>query len=357
MVMDAVNVITKNVTLLQQRTSPDKEEHDGCHSGSTDDAADRHCDDEEEDCKRCFGRLLSEVSARSETSTIDLASEQDGMTISKTSSWKCSALPDTPVMNVTEKNTFLDVVETETQNEMHVRDPRKLKTAPAKDHSKEMLSALDALDLEDDCLMGHTSSENSSMISFRGTHSGAQGDTEQAGDSGGEADQQNAASRRNSKEMSAKPITSKGMPEERAPVPNPLLATVAYNWTIDAKKLRGNDRSVVSRPFDLSIGGVSVPFKMMLYAKAFSGDMGGRGGQSFKMARGQGSLQLKCEHDLGEAQTGHVPLRFSIGKAAEERVMKHDFSQSAACSSPDWDFSKAVDPVAQTFVVSVEILP
>merc|ERR1719359_191065 len=86
----------------------------------------------------------------------------------------------------------------------------------------------------------------------------------------------------------------------------------SYTWTLESKKLRGNDRSVVSRAFELCIDGPENPpitFKMMLCAKMLKQ---GKGGQSFKMARGQGSVQLKCEHDLGTLSK-RVQLKISVG--------------------------------------------
>jgi hypothetical protein len=92
---------------------------------------------------------------------------------------------------------------------------------------------------------------------------------------------------------------------------------------------------------------------MMLYAKSMKF---GKCGQSFKLSGGQGSLQLKCEHDLSGSVQNQVSLRFSIGNAQESRIVEHDFSRSAACASPDWDFSKAVSKNSQTLLVSVEVL-
>jgi len=128
----------------------------------------------------------------------------------------------------------------------------------------------------------------------------------------------------------------------------------SHVWTVDAKKLRGNDRSAVSRPFLLAIGGPRCPVvtcKMMIYAKTMADR---RGGQSFKLSGGQGSLQLKCEQDLDSR--GIVDLRFSVGANGASRQVQHDFSESAACTSQDWDFSKLVDKKAQTFAVHVEVV-
>lgn len=115
----------------------------------------------------------------------------------------------------------------------------------------------------------------------------------------------------------------------------------------------------VSRPFELAISGADAPavtFKMMLYAMALKE---GRGGQSFKMSRGQGSMQLKCEHDLSGPIPCKVALAISLGNKSCEtarRVVLHDFSQSVGCTAPDWDFANAVDKASQTFHVHVEVL-
>merc|ERR1712217_697155 len=135
-----------------------------------------------------------------------------------------------------------------------------------------------------------------------------------------------------------------------------VVAPTVHHWTIDAKKLRSNDRSVVSRPFTLALGGLGsegVTCKMMLYAKTLKQ---GKAGQSFKLSGGQGSLQLKCEHDLSGFAQSEVSLRFSIGCGEQSKFVHHNFSQSAACSCPDWDFSEAVDRSAQALVVSVEVM-
>jgi hypothetical protein len=92
---------------------------------------------------------------------------------------------------------------------------------------------------------------------------------------------------------------------------------------------------------------------MMLYAKTM---MERKGGQSFKQSGGQGTLQLKCEHDLADSIGHLVELRFSLGASGASKQFQHDFGQSAACTSQDWDFSKAVDKKNQTFVVHVEVV-
>mmetsp|Transcript_69120 Transcript_69120/g.192391 ORF Transcript_69120/g.192391 Transcript_69120/m.192391 type:complete len:325 (-) Transcript_69120:67-1041(-) len=129
-----------------------------------------------------------------------------------------------------------------------------------------------------------------------------------------------------------------------------------FKWTVDAKKLRSNDRSMVSRPFLLSVGPdpTCPSCKLMLYART-SASL--RAGQSFKSSNGQGSVQLKCEQDVGSG--GKVRMRFSIGGGRVNKLSKlveHDFSRSASCVSSNWDFASAVDHASQTLAVSVEVL-
>jgi len=134
------------------------------------------------------------------------------------------------------------------------------------------------------------------------------------------------------------------------------MAPTVYHWRINAKKLRTNDRSVVSRPFTLAVGGPGSEgdtSKLMLYARVLKK---GKSGQSFKLSGGQGSLQLKCENELGGPLDGKASLRFSLAGSQESRLVHHNFSQSAACASPDWDFGGAVDKSTQTLVVSVEVM-
>merc|ERR1711865_1197386 len=50
-----------------------------------------------------------------------------------------------------------------------------------------------------------------------------------------------------------------------------IINSMVYrvNWTVDGRKLRGNDKQAVSPPFELSFGGnfPAVTFKMMIYPK------------------------------------------------------------------------------------------
>jgi len=129
------------------------------------------------------------------------------------------------------------------------------------------------------------------------------------------------------------------------------------HWTVDARKLRGNDKQAVSPPFDLGGHFSQVTFKMMLYPTAIND---GKGGASFKKARGRGYVQLKCEAELLEA-AANVSFRIHVGKQPPRGPVQHNFLHSAVCGLPkeieEWDFGAAVDNESMTFVVCLEIIP
>lgn len=134
-------------------------------------------------------------------------------------------------------------------------------------------------------------------------------------------------------------------------------------WTVDARKLRGNDKQAVSPPFELSFGEnyPNVTFKMMIYPKVVSD---AKGGAAFKKSHGRGFVQLKCEAELSEA-IANVSFRISIGSGEKAQPprgpVSHNFSSSAVCGLPkevdEWDFRSVVDEASSTFVVCLEIVP
>lgn len=158
---------------------------------------------------------------------------------------------------------------------------------------------------------------------------------------------------------------------QSSPSPQPQTLTRVFsvsrnafriNWTVDARKLRGNDKQAVSPPFELSFGPghPSVTFKMMIYPKVSSEN---KGGASFKKAKGKGSIQLKCEAELEEA-SGNVTFQISIGSGAVVQgprgPVQHNFASSPACGLPpkqeEWDFNEVVEQESMTFVVCLEVL-
>jgi len=129
-------------------------------------------------------------------------------------------------------------------------------------------------------------------------------------------------------------------------------------WNVDARKLKGADKHTISPPFNLSLRGEvcdrEFPFKMTIYAKAVSD---GKGGGSFKKARGRGYVQLKCEGDCQDALAETV-FRITVGQEPPRGPVRHNFAQSSVCGLPkehqEFNFSKQVDEDTNLFVVCLE---
>jgi len=139
-------------------------------------------------------------------------------------------------------------------------------------------------------------------------------------------------------------------------------------WTVDAKKLRSNDRLTVSPLFKLRDGHVNappLPFKMTVTPKVVSD---GKGGASFRKAKGMASIQVKCEAPREDMES--YPIRFCLsawsGREEDPRLLPArgpvtcNFAQSGICGLPKdceiWDFLEAVDKATQTFVICLEVL-
>jgi hypothetical protein len=122
--------------------------------------------------------------------------------------------------------------------------------------------------------------------------------------------------------------------------------------------LSSKDKQVVSPGFELPLGPnfPNVIGKMMIYPKVVSE---GKGGASFKKARGLGFFKLKCEAELSQASANFC-WRVTIGNEAKGPV-QHDFAKSAVSmlskEEEEWDFNLAVDQDSATFVVRLEIFP
>jgi len=148
-------------------------------------------------------------------------------------------------------------------------------------------------------------------------------------------------------------------------------------WTVDAKKLRSNDRLTVSPLFKLSDGHVNLPllpFKMIINPRSASE---GKGGASFRKSKGQAIIQLKCEAPREESESYPISFYLSAGSGRDEdlRILAQrgpvtkNFAQSGVCGLPKaleiWDFldvegqslNPVVDEQSQTFVVCLEVLP
>jgi hypothetical protein len=141
---------------------------------------------------------------------------------------------------------------------------------------------------------------------------------------------------------------------------------LTVDWTVDARKLTAADRVAVSAPFDLTVRGAPVTFRMMLYPRGASD---GKGGTSFRKSRGKGMVQLKCEGEVQDNLAGDtLAFRIAIGSGqvgtprweAARGPVAHQLMQGAVCGLPRgqevWDFQSVVDQESQTFVVRLEVL-
>lgn len=125
-------------------------------------------------------------------------------------------------------------------------------------------------------------------------------------------------------------------------------------WTVDARKLKGNDKTVVSPPFEIPLKAAGT-FKMMINPTPSRL----KGGATFRNSNGRGSVQLKCD----TASESKVRICFSIGNVPEEPPrgpVEHNFALNGVCGLPkdfaEFDFTKAVDEAAKTFMICLDFL-
>lgn len=132
-----------------------------------------------------------------------------------------------------------------------------------------------------------------------------------------------------------------------------------HPWVIDARKLRGSDRQLVSPPFSVSLGAQTAMFRLILVPASLTDPKSS--GLNFQKTSGWGIVQVKCEAVLPEAH-GRMTYRFWVG--AGERLQRprgpicHNFAETAVSSLPKgedlWDFNVAVDPASSSFTIWLE---
>lgn len=155
------------------------------------------------------------------------------------------------------------------------------------------------------------------------------------------------------------------IPKPRAPVLQRAFsvnsAIFRIHWTVDAKVLKSSDREKVSPPFEVSMGGKEIQFKMCLRPTVTSES---RGGASFRKAKGKGTVDLRCLNEIDPANSCYMTFRVAVGKGSDayrvSSTVRHDFSEKAICPLPDtedeWDFKTVTDEDSQTFVVVLEVV-
>jgi hypothetical protein len=125
-------------------------------------------------------------------------------------------------------------------------------------------------------------------------------------------------------------------------------------WMVDARKIKGTDKVIVSPPFEVPSLSSAV-FKMMITPKFV---MEGKGGASFKKSKGKGTVQLKCESQLGDEGT----LAFQISAGCQESNAlfvcqeKWNFAENPLYHClEEWDFTKSLDVAKRSFSVVLEV--
>lgn len=130
-----------------------------------------------------------------------------------------------------------------------------------------------------------------------------------------------------------------------------LDGTCSTAWTVDAARLKGNDKVIVSPAFRLPSHGCAT-FKMVITPETPATAKGA----SFKRTQGMGSLKLKCENEL-PVSCVVTPIVRAVGRDIDASKA-HDFAQCPVCVC--WDvcnFSGLVDEVSSTFDVVLEVQP
>jgi hypothetical protein len=132
--------------------------------------------------------------------------------------------------------------------------------------------------------------------------------------------------------------------------------TVHVCWTVDARKLSGNESHAVSPEFYVQFDPESptCTFKITIYAAETAHR---KRKKTFKHAGGRGFVHLRAVGDVAPS------LLFSVSVGAEEKrgPVAHCFSKNAVCCLPmpveEWDFQGAVDRVKHSFTVNLELAP
>eukprot|EP00932_Pfiesteria_piscicida_P017515 SRR837773.4392.p1 GENE.SRR837773.4392~~SRR837773.4392.p1 ORF type:complete len:266 (-),score=100.96 SRR837773.4392:125-856(-) len=130
------------------------------------------------------------------------------------------------------------------------------------------------------------------------------------------------------------------------------------HYVVDARKLKANDKAVISPPFEISPANPG-HYRIIVnpsFVKA-------RGGATFKNSGGMGNVQLKCE----DRSEGNITFTISIGDGRPGSMrtelargpIEHSFADSSVCGLPkaqeEWDFNKVVDAASKTFSVFLDI--
>lgn len=125
-------------------------------------------------------------------------------------------------------------------------------------------------------------------------------------------------------------------------------------WKVCSKKLSSKDQKLVSPTFKIEVLGRRLSCRMTILAKEITKN---RGGASFKVSHGCGSIMFKCEP---EEQDGAAPVDFKIGAGSKQSpIMSHDFMRQSCWrneASDTFDFKSCVERDSKFFTVHLEVL-
>lgn len=130
--------------------------------------------------------------------------------------------------------------------------------------------------------------------------------------------------------------------------------SLLIDWKVCAKKLNSKDQKLVSPTFKIEVSGRRLSCRMTILAKEITKN---RGGTSFKVSHGCGSIVLKCEP---EEQDGAAQVDFKLGVGSKKSpVMSHDFMRQSCWrndAADTCDFKSCVDHDSKFFTVHLEVL-
>lgn len=153
-----------------------------------------------------------------------------------------------------------------------------------------------------------------------------------------------------------RPVAERQQPPQTVAQELAADGSLRVKWTVDARKLRANEKAVISPPFEISTVECGV-FRLILSPAPSRF----RGGATFKNSCGKGSVQLKCETDANSQFSFRILIGDGRGRYEAARgPVHHNFAVGVVGGLPrhqqEWDFNRAVDTSTRTFVVCLEVL-
>jgi len=131
-------------------------------------------------------------------------------------------------------------------------------------------------------------------------------------------------------------------------------------WTVDAHKVRGNEKQTMSPHFELPLGPTGELIKLRLAVYPKTADP--RSAVNFKSSKGKGYVQIKCDSN---GYCAAAPMRFTLAVGGGHRTqgirgpVEHDFAKNSIAGLPRhcdcWDFRAATESRSTMFSIFLEI--